>query len=203
MWLDRLPRKTDVISQFIFAKETQMAAADTIRMTANAVKYIWDDADVPCIGVEMIETAIYDLFAEIHFQATGQSEVKKQFLPGKLFSLATKQPSSVYNRNFVSNYNTLANVLISKNLLALFDISLADEVEQNSFYHDQITHRKLRNEKRLGQISMRGTDVYYENRNYGQATPKGTITEYFVFPSGVLPTRLEVVRYVQSRTTLR
>ena len=205
MWLDRLPRKTDVVCQFIFAKETQMAVADTLTMTANAVKYIWDEADVPCVSVDEILTAIYDLFEEVHFQATGQTKVSKHLLPGRIYNLATSLPLSCGdNGKLGSNcksFNSLQDILESERMLALFDVSVAEMVGRHSFYHDQKTHRKLKNKKRLGQISMRGSDVYYENRGSGPGAM--SITEHSVFPARDLPTRLDVLEFVKSRTTLR
>ena len=155
MWLDRLPTKRDVVRQYIYTRETLPGYPEAMLMTANAVKYIWDEAGVPSVDLKEIDMAMKQLFSEVCAKATDHE------LENQSPAVAINVYTIFLECNSKRKTNSLLlQVLESPNMYKLFDVSLKDEVQQNGFYHDQKNERKLRHEKRLGQMSMRGDDVY-------------------------------------------
>ena len=194
LWLDRLPTKRDVVRQYIYTRETLPGNPDAMLMTANAVKYIWDEAGVPCLELEGIHTAIKHLFSEVCSKSTDHKQENQS-------SAAAVNVYAIFLKsNSDRKTDSLSRVLESPDMYMLFDISLKDEVQQNGFYHDQKKERKLRNEKRRGQMSMRGDDVYY-----GPSKTRGSFIQgaYHYFHSDFLPTKLDIIKYCHSRTSVR
>ena len=196
MWLDRLPTKRDVVRQYIYTRETLPGNPEAMLMTANAVKYIWDEAAAPCVDLKEIDTTMKQLFNEVCSKATDHNQENQSPVAAINVYAVFLECNSKRKTD-----SLLSRVLESASMYQLFDVSLKEEVQQNnSFYHDQKNERKLRNEKRLGQMSMRGDDVYYAHLRGTSAVLTGS---YYDFQPDLLPTKLDVLKYCHSRTNLR
>ena len=74
MWLDRLPLNKDVLSQYIFTKRDFLTkhmnfnSGQCIKMTANTVEFIWKEAEVPSINLNIIEKAVVKLLRDAYKQ---------------------------------------------------------------------------------------------------------------------------------------
>jgi len=200
MWLDRLPLNKDVLSQYIFTKRDfltkHMVETFTrdqiIKMTAKTVEFIWKEAEVPSISLDIIEKAVVNLLRDAYKQLNDAEPSQNH----DIYDLYIQ-----YNKT-TKGKNLLQSLLKSEEMNLLFDISPLEEAESNHFYRDQKTVRKLKNEKRLGQKSLEGDDVYW----WRICLPKFSVadcTQHYDISLDRLPTELDVIKFVQTRLSLR
>ena len=200
MWLDQLPLNKDVLSQYIFTKREFLtkhmvetyARDQIINMTANTVEFIWKEAEVPSISLDIIEKAVVNLLRDTYKQLNDAEPSQSH----DIYDLYIQ-----YNKT-IKGKNPLQFLLESEEMNLLFDISQLEEAESNHFYRDQKTVRKLKNEKRLGQKSLQGDDVYW----WRICLPKFSVadfTQHHDISLDRLPTELDVIKYVQTRLSFR
>jgi len=199
MWLDRLPLNKDVLYQYIFTKKDFMTKQmDTyskdqfIKMTANTVEFIWKEAEVPSINSDLVEKAVVKLLRDAYEQLDGAEPSQNC----DIYDLYVQ-----YTETEVEN-NPLQLLLEGEEMNLLFDISLLEEAQSNHFYRDQQTARKLKNENRLGQKSLHGNDVYYWRIGKPKFSIAG-LTQHYQLSLEQLPTQLDVIKYVNTKTAFR
>ena len=199
MWLDRLPLNKDVLYQYIFTKKDFMTKQmDTyskdqfIKMTANTVEFIWKEAEVPSINSDLVEKAVVKLLRDAYEQLDGAEPSQNC----DIYDLYVQ-----YTETEVEN-NPLQLLLEGEEMNLLFDISLLEEAQSYHFYRDQLTARQLKNENRLGQKSLHGDDVYYWRIGKPSFSIAG-LTQHYQLSLEQLPTQLDVIKYVNTRTAYR